>query len=246
MRDSNAKGRPNLTGSNRKVLETTGRSAAMTEAVLSTGLPRRRALPSRQEVTMSTDVLIKSRIRLAADIIKKLDTTVYFTSSNRGLPLLTDKLGLTDHAAKTQFVYDVWNRKPEFVGDNAPHADVLANTIEQAHGNCDMKAECAYSLIRNGKGGGPRTNTKIVKCQIPHHTFCLLCSDDKETTPSKAYSVENFGLAAVVIDGWQSDYYAPNVHWPWGRVPGPERFYWRKRIEGNQITVVKVFSFWLN
>jgi hypothetical protein len=185
---------------------------------------------------------------LAAEVIKKLDKSVGFTPANRGIALITDKLGLTDHGASVDRVYQAWNSAGQYVGDNSPNAVVQTMTMLERHGNCDMKGEFAYSMIRNrpSYGAGVGVDTKVMVCQITGHTFCMLCSYNIDTYPGLSYSgIDHFGEEAVVCDGWQSDYYAPNAKGLYGRVPGIEALFWRKKIASNQITVVKVHSFHL-
>jgi hypothetical protein len=194
---------------------------------------------------MANDALIKSRIALAQEMIEKLDNQAQFTSSNRGMALLTDKLGFTDHVSKTTAVYQNWPASN--YGDNDPSPIVLANTLSLAHGNCDMKAEAVYSMVYNmpQQTGTLGAHTKILTCQVPGHTFCILCSQGITTVEGNQYGLDHFGEEAVVCDGWQSDYYAPNVWWPYGRTPGVEALVVRKKIAYNQVTVVKVHSFYL-
>jgi hypothetical protein len=192
---------------------------------------------------MANTAQIESRIALAAEMVKKLDDTVQFTPANRGAALVTDTLGITDHASSVQRVYTAW--PTTHYGQNDPTAVVLGHTVSEAHGNCDMKAEVAYSMIFNQGRSPGAANTKVLICQIPGHTFCLLCSSGIVTTPGQSYGIAHYGEEAVVCDGWQSDYYAPNVWWPYGRIPGVEAFVWRKKVASNQLLVVKEHSFYL-
>lgn len=190
---------------------------------------------------MPDEIILGRRARLAADVIRKLDTTAHFTPANRGRAFVTDKMGLTRHHEPTGRVYGAWLGEGNTVG-STPSATAVAHAISEGHGNCDLKAEAAYTIIRNRHPIG-FPDTKILRVGIKGHAFCILCSNDIRTTQGTACQIDHFGPEAVVVDGWQSDFYAPNLLRKLGPVPGPERLVWRRRVGSQPITINRVHAF---
>lgn len=191
---------------------------------------------------MANAAVIRSRIALAKSLIKKLDKNMKITSANRGIAKYTDKVGLTDHAAAVQRVYDVWDQNPDFANVNTPNANVIGSSVDEAHGNCDMRAELTYQLAYNRPDAAFGTQTTFAKVVVPGHAFCLMC-DTGLLNGDGPYAIADFGSDAVVVDGWQSDYYAPNVWGFYGRAVGVEAFVVRKWIAHREITLYKDFLF---
>jgi len=185
------------------------------------------------------------RLVLAQEIIDKLEKEVGAVSANRGTALLTDVLGLTDHATPVAQVYAVQPATNDWGTNTDPSPNFIAMTVDQKHGNCDMKAELVYQAIRNRpSANGAVINTKICRVFIPGHAFCILCDHNLPgVAVAGTHTINAFGGDAVVVDLWQEDYWTPNTWLPHGKVPGPERAYWRLKIKNNPIGVIREHTF---
>ncbi|WP_439579989.1 hypothetical protein [Elioraea sp.] len=191
----------------------------------------------------------EERIVLAEATIDKLAECVGAVSANRGTALITDALGLTDHATPVAQVYAIQPTHNDWgtATDPAPH--FIAMTVQTKHGNCDMKAELVYQSIRNRPSSNGVVNTKMCRVFIPGHAFCILCDQNLPNVPvlpATTNTITDFGADAVVVDLWQEDYWTPNTWLMHGKIPGPERAVWRHKIKNNPITVIRSHTFVLN
>lgn len=192
----------------------------------------------------------EERLTLAQETIDKLAQSVGAVSSNRGTALITDALGLTDHATPVAQVYAIQTTHGDWGTGTEPAPRFIAMTVQTSHGNCDMKAELVYQSIKNkGTPLGGVVNTKICRVFIPGHAFCILCDQNLPNAPvppTTTHTIADFGADAVVVDLWQEDYWTPNTWLMHGKIPGPERAVWRHKIKNNPIGIIRSHTFALS
>ncbi|WP_145927234.1 hypothetical protein [Jeongeupia sp. USM3] len=169
----------------------------------------------------------------AIEVVKKIQ------SCNTAGAMITDRLGLTDHAknvGKTQLL-----RPTTFYGD--PHyknTEYASKILDSGYGNCADKTDVAIQFLNNNHGNKARF-TKCSSIGYDHAFLVIHTGGNLNYGAGNTNDRTAFGDDAVLVDSWQHDYYYlngyPTIN-PKGWWIGPFQAITRYKIWSNQIHVL--------